>query len=89
MATMRDRHRHRRAWISASKSGRRVRINAAPKPAESMLEWLRVIWITPSMDALFTGPAADRRRFLDRLVLVTEPGHGQRVARLRKGDARP
>ncbi len=62
----------------AAESGRRVRINATPKPAESMLEWLRVMWITPSMDALFTGPAADRRRFLDRLVLVTEPGHGQR-----------
>ena len=31
------------------------------------------------MDALFTGPAGDRRRFLDRLVLATDPGQGQRV----------
>ena len=63
---------------ATSESGRRVRINATPKPAETLLEWLRVMWITPSMDALFTGPAGDRRRFLDRLVLATEPGHGQR-----------
>ena len=28
---------------------------------------------------LFTGPAADRRRFLDRLVLAIDPGHGQRA----------
>lgn len=62
-------------------SGRRVRINgAAARSAEDMLEWLSVTWLTPAMDALFTGPAGDRRRFLDRLVLATDPGHGQRVA---------
>jgi DNA replication and repair protein RecF len=44
-----------------------------------MLEWLRVVWLTPAMDALFTGPAADRRRFLDRLVLAIDAGHGQRA----------
>ncbi len=60
-------------------AGRRVRINASPAPAESLLEWLRVMWITPSMDSLFTGPAGDRRRFLDRLVLATEPGHGRQA----------
>ncbi|MEO5756104.1 MAG: DNA replication/repair protein RecF [Mesorhizobium sp.] len=60
--------------------GRRVRINGAPaRSAEDMLEWLRVVWLTPAMDALFTGPAADRRRFLDRLVLAIDPGHGQRA----------
>lgn len=64
---------------TTAETGRRVRINAATKPAEALLEWLRVMWITPSMDALFTGPAGDRRRFLDRLVLATEPGHGQRA----------
>ncbi|RWC48504.1 MAG: DNA replication/repair protein RecF [Mesorhizobium sp.] len=60
--------------------GRRVRINgASTRSAEEMLEWLRVVWLTPAMDALFTGPAADRRRFLDRLVLAIDPGHGQRA----------
>lgn len=65
---------------SGQDSGRRVRINgAAAKSAEDMLEWLRVIWLTPAMDQLFTGPPGDRRRFLDRLVLATNPGHGQRA----------
>ncbi len=60
--------------------GRKVRINgAAARSAEEMLEWLRVVWLTPAMDALFTGPAGDRRRFLDRLVLAIDPGHGQRA----------
>ncbi|MGC5840479.1 DNA replication/repair protein RecF [Mesorhizobium abyssinicae] len=61
-------------------SGRRVRINgAAARSSEDMLEWLRVVWLTPAMDGLFPGPAADRRRFLDRLVLAIDPGHGQRA----------
>ena len=59
---------------------RKVRINGAPaKSAEEMLEWLRVMWLTPAMDGLFTGPAGDRRRFLDRLVLAIDPAHGKRT----------
>jgi DNA replication and repair protein RecF len=61
-------------------SGRKIRINGTPaRAAEDMLEWLRVIWLTPAMDALFTGPAGDRRRFLDRLVLAIDPAHGTRA----------
>ena len=65
---------------TAGEGGRRVRINgAAARSAEDMLEWLRVVWLTPAMDGLFPGPAADRRRFLDRLVLAIDPQHGQRA----------
>lgn len=61
-------------------AGRRVRINGAPaRLADEMLEWLRVIWLVPAMDALFTGPAAERRRFIDRLVLAIDPSHGRRA----------
>ena len=59
---------------------RKVRINGAPaRGADDMLDWLRVMWLTPSMDALFTGPAAERRRFIDRLVLAIDPAHGRRA----------
>ncbi|RWX63914.1 DNA replication/repair protein RecF [Mesorhizobium sp. M2A.F.Ca.ET.039.01.1.1] len=65
---------------TAGEGGRKVRINGAPaRSAEDMLEWLRVVWLTPAMDGLFPGPAAVRRRFLDRLVLAIDPGHGQRA----------
>ncbi|WP_265516364.1 DNA replication/repair protein RecF [Nitratireductor luteus] len=61
-------------------AARRVRINGETiRSADAMLEWLRVIWVTPAMDQLFTGPAADRRRFLDRLVLAIDPAHGRRA----------
>jgi DNA replication and repair protein RecF len=68
-----------------SETGRKVRINGAPaKSADALLEWLRVTWITPAMDGLFTGPAGDRRRFLDRLVLAIDPTHGQRALHYEK-----
>ena len=57
---------------------RKVRINGAnARSADALLEWLRVIWLTPAMDGLFTGPASERRRFLDRLVLTVSTSHGQ------------
>ena len=64
-----------------TEQGRRIRINGAnARSAEDLLEWLRVVWLTPAMDGLFTGPAGDRRRFLDRLVLAIDPAHGRRSA---------
>jgi DNA replication and repair protein RecF len=60
--------------------GRRVRVNQAPARAtEALLEHVRVLWLTPAMDGLFTGPAAERRRFLDRAVLAIDREHGSRV----------
>jgi DNA replication and repair protein RecF len=60
---------------------RQVRINGAAASANSLGEWLSVLWLTPAMDRLFTGPAGDRRRFLDRLVLALDPGHAHHSAR--------
>ena len=36
------------------------------------------------MDGLFTGPAGERRRFLDRLVLAVDSEHGARVNALER-----
>lgn len=59
---------------------RSVRVNRAPAgSSQVLLEHLRVVWLTPAMDGLFTGPSSDRRRFLDRLVLAIDPRHGERV----------
>jgi DNA replication and repair protein RecF len=59
---------------------RAVRINGAPATsADALLDHLRVLWLTPSMDGLFTGAASERRRFLDRLVLTIDAAHGRRV----------
>jgi len=66
---------------SNPEGGRRVRINGAnARTIEEMSAYLRVLWLTPSMDGLFTGPATDRRRFLDRLVTTLIPGHSATVS---------
>jgi DNA replication and repair protein RecF len=45
---------------------------------------LRVVWLVPAMDRLFNGPASERRRFLDRLVLAVDGAHSSRVAALER-----
>ena len=56
------------------------RIDRAPvASARAFADHLRIVWLTPAMDRLFTDSAGERRRFLDRLVLAVDPNHGARV----------
>jgi DNA replication and repair protein RecF len=56
------------------------RIDRAPvASARAFADHLRIVWLTPAMDRLFTDSAGERRRFLDRLVLALDPNHGARV----------
>jgi DNA replication and repair protein RecF len=50
--------------------------------AAAFSDHLRVVWLVPAMDQLFSGPASERRRFLDRLVLAVDAQHSSRVAAL-------
>ncbi|MEM7728877.1 MAG: DNA replication/repair protein RecF [Pseudomonadota bacterium] len=63
-----------------------VRINRTNSTAAQLAELLTVQWLTPAQDRIFTGPEADRRKFIDRLALAFEPSHG--VASLRYEKAR-
>jgi DNA replication and repair protein RecF len=66
-------------------SSRLYRIDREPAgSAADFAEHLRIIWLTPAMDGLFTGPASDRRRFLDRLVLAVDASHSSRVSALER-----
>jgi DNA replication and repair protein RecF len=66
---------------AASPERRQVRLNGAPAAANSLSEWLSVLWLTPAMDRLFVESASGRRRFLDRLVLALHPSHAGHSAR--------
>jgi DNA replication and repair protein RecF len=69
----------------AAASGRIVRIDGAPQTGSGALaDYLDMAWLTPSMDGLFTGPAGDRRRFLDRLILCFDPGYRSRAAQFER-----
>ena len=66
-------------------ASRKCRIDRAPvASAKSFADHLRVVWLTPAMDSLFTGGASDRRRFLDRIVLTVDSEHGTRVTALER-----
>jgi DNA replication and repair protein RecF len=64
---------------------RQCRVDREPvASAAAFADHLRVVWLVPAMDQLFAGPASERRRFLDRLVLAVDAGHGSRVAALER-----
>ncbi len=66
---------------AAAPERRQVRINGASASANSLADWLSVLWLTPAMDRLFADSASGRRRFLDRLVLALRPDHAMHSAR--------
>ncbi|HEY1474729.1 MAG TPA: DNA replication/repair protein RecF [Pseudolabrys sp.] len=68
-----------------SGSTRKCRIDReSVSSAAAFADHLRVVWLTPAMDPLFNGPASERRRFLDRLVLAVDAQHSSRVAALER-----
>jgi DNA replication and repair protein RecF len=64
---------------------RQCRIDREPVgSAAAFADHLRIVWLTPAMDGLFAGPASERRRFLDRLVLAVDAAHSSRVSALER-----
>jgi len=64
---------------------RKCRIDREPVgSAAAFADHVRVVWLIPAMDALFTGAPSERRRFLDRLVLAVDAEHASRVAALER-----
>ena len=56
---------------------REVRVDEKAATQAGLGEISPMIWLTPSMDRLFTEGAAERRRFLDRAALSFDPKHGE------------
>lgn len=66
--------------VEAAGGRRLARVDGQPAPVAALAEHVRPLWLTPAHDRLFTGPAGDRRRFLDRLTFSGRPGHAADVA---------
>ncbi|MCB1547685.1 MAG: DNA replication/repair protein RecF [Hyphomicrobiaceae bacterium] len=70
---------------SPGKSARLVRVDRVPQSGTGVLaDLVEMVWLTPTMDGLFTGPAGDRRRFLDRLILCFDPSYRTRVGQFER-----
>jgi DNA replication and repair protein RecF len=78
-----------RIGTTAAATGRIVRIDGENRSPAALAEHVEVLWLTPAMDGLFTGPASERRRFLDKLIAGFDPsyrtrmGHFERAMRQR------
>lgn len=55
------------------RAARSVRIAGKDSSTNALANHVKLVWLIPAMDGLFTGPAAERRRFLDRLMLAVDP----------------
>jgi DNA replication and repair protein RecF len=61
-------------------SARIVKIDGEQAGGSGALgEHLQILWLIPAMDGLFTGPASERRRFLDRMVATFDGAHRTRL----------
>ncbi len=66
--------------VPAAANGRIVRIDGEPVGGSGALgDYLQIVWLIPAMDGLFTGPASERRRFLDRMVSTFDSAHRTRL----------
>lgn len=63
---------------------RRVTIDGKPRPQLALAGLLRILWLVPAMDRLWTESAEGRRRFLDRAVMSFFPEHGASVLAFEK-----
>ncbi len=61
----------------------RIDGSAASGPT-TLLDYLGFQWLTPAQDRLFMEGAAERRRFLDRMILSHDPAHGKAAATYEK-----
>ncbi len=70
---------------AGTRSGRIVRIDGEEQSGSGALaDRIDVFWLTPAMDGLFTGPASERRRFLDRLIPCFDPGYRTRLGQFER-----
>lgn len=61
-------------------SARMVKIDGEQTGGSGALgEYLQILWLIPAMDGMFTGPASERRRFLDRMVATFDSAHRTRL----------
>lgn len=70
---------------SEETTSRSVRVDGEKARGTNVLgQYVQAVWLTPSMDGLFSGSAGERRRFLDRLIQSLDPGYRSCVSRFER-----
>ena len=63
---------------------RQLKIDGKAATGPELDRRISMLWLTPAQDRLFTGPASDRRKFIDRFALAFAPDHGANTIRFEK-----
>jgi DNA replication and repair protein RecF len=64
---------------------RKVAVDGQIQKSSGILaQHLKMLWLTPTQDRLFMGPASDRRRFFDRMVASFNAEHAGHVSAFEK-----
>ena len=70
--------------IPNAPSRRQIRIDGKGASGPDLAKLVSINWLTPAQDRLFTGPASERRKFLDRMCLAYAPAHGRTMLAFEK-----
>lgn len=68
-------------YFNPGDANRHTTIDGNVVPLANLSKHLRIVWITPREDRIFTDSASERRAFFDRLVASFDSAHSGRVAR--------
>lgn len=68
-------------YFNSGDANRRARIDGDNATLSELGQKLRIVWVTPREDRIFTDAASDRRAFFDRLAASFDSAHSGRVAR--------
>ena len=60
-------------------SARQIRVDGKAAPQVALGRIVRILWLVPTMDRLWSEGPEGRRRFLDRMTLSFSPAHGGEV----------
>jgi DNA replication and repair protein RecF len=83
-----SRSTERTGRVAAERAGRIVRIEGEQRSGSGALaDYVEMVWVTPATDGLFLGPASERRRFLDRLIVCFDSGHRTRTGHFERAMA--
>ena len=71
-------------FLNSGETNRHAKIDNENVALSDLAKKLRIVWLTPKEDRIFTDSGSDRRSFFDRLNASFEPAHIGRISRLNK-----
>ncbi|WP_370931693.1 DNA replication/repair protein RecF [Bartonella sp. DGB1] len=66
--------------FSCTYVSRKVKIDGEFCPLDDLTNYIRLNWLIPAMDGIFSGRDSEGRQFLDRLIFSLDSSHAKRLS---------